>query len=154
MTSQKRNFWNYGICQDILKQQCPRGLLTKNEHFGANCLWYVSRLNSENSIHSLLIFFGVDPKKNLEGFVWSFLSITGLRSQEQFAQKCSFLANRPLGALVLSEYPDKSHNFRNFIFMTSHFGLYSMHVWKLKGSNFERVSLNFQWSTHNIYIFL
>ena len=23
--------------------------------------------------------------------------------------------------IVLSEYPDKSHNFRNFIFMTSHF---------------------------------
>ena len=23
--------------------------------------------------------------------------------------------------VVLSEYPDKSHNFRNFIFMTSHF---------------------------------
>ena len=29
---------NYGICQDILKEQCPRGLLAKNEHFGANCL--------------------------------------------------------------------------------------------------------------------
>ena len=23
--------------------------------------------------------------------------------------------------IILSEYPDKSHNFRNFIFMTSHF---------------------------------
>ena len=23
--------------------------------------------------------------------------------------------------IVLSEYPDKTHNFRNFIFMTSHF---------------------------------
>ena len=39
MTSYKWNFWNYGICQDILKEQCPRGLLAKNEHFGANCLW-------------------------------------------------------------------------------------------------------------------
>ena len=27
-----------GICQDILKEQCPRGLLAKNEHLGANCL--------------------------------------------------------------------------------------------------------------------
>ena len=23
---------------DILKEQCPRGLLAKNEHLGANCL--------------------------------------------------------------------------------------------------------------------
>ena len=37
------------------------------------------------------------PKKNLEGFVWSFVSITGLRSQRQFAHKCSFMASRPLG---------------------------------------------------------
>ena len=44
-------------------------------------------------------FFLGRPKKKLEGFVWSFLSITGLRSQRQ--------------------YPDKSHNLRNFIFMTS-----------------------------------
>ena len=40
----KWNFWNYGICQDILKEQCPRGLLTKNEHFEANSLWDVNRL--------------------------------------------------------------------------------------------------------------
>ena len=52
------NFWNYGICQDILKDQCPRGLLAKNEHFGANCLWDVSWLYLENSIQTLLIFFG------------------------------------------------------------------------------------------------
>ena len=37
------------------------------------------------------------PQKNLEGFVWSFLSISGLWSQRQFAPKCSFLASRPLG---------------------------------------------------------
>ena len=42
------------------------------------------------------IFLGSTQKK-LEGFVWSFLSITGLRSQRQFAPKCSFLASRPLG---------------------------------------------------------
>ena len=40
---------------------------------------------------------GGRPKKKLEGFVWGFLSITGLRSQGQFAPKCSFLASRPLG---------------------------------------------------------
>ena len=41
--------------------------------------------------------FGGRPKKKLEGFVWSFLSITGLRSQRQFTPKCSCLATRPLG---------------------------------------------------------
>ena len=38
-----------------------------------------------------------ETQKNLEGFVWSFLSITGLRSQRQFVPKCSFLARKPLG---------------------------------------------------------
>ena len=46
----------------------------------------------KNSIQTLVIFW-VSTKENLEGFVWSFLSITGLRSQRQFAPKCSFLAN-------------------------------------------------------------
>ena len=35
----------------------------KNEHFGANCLWDVSGLYSENSIQTLRSFFWVDPKK-------------------------------------------------------------------------------------------
>ena len=103
MTSWKWSFWNNGICQDILKEQCPWGLLAKNEHFGANCVWYVSRLYSENSIQTLLFFGGAGgwggglTRKNLEGFVWSFLRITGLWSQRRFAPKCSFLASRPLG---------------------------------------------------------
>ena len=107
--------------QDILKEQCPRGLLAKNEHFGASCL----RDRSPVILRKLHtnppnLFLG-GPKKNLEGFVWSFASITGLRSQRQFAPKCSFLAICPFLDIVLSEYPDKSHNFGNFIFMTSHF---------------------------------
>ena len=53
----------------------------------------VAQLCLENSIQTLLNFFWVDPKKNLEE--------VGLLD------------------IVLSEYPDKSHNFRNFIFMTS-----------------------------------
>ena len=105
----------------ILKEQCPRGLLAKNEHFGANYLWDASRLYSENSIQTLLIFFFGRPKSNLKGCVWSLLSITGLRSQRQFAPKCSFLANRALGHCPFRIYTDKSHNFRNFIFMASHF---------------------------------
>ena len=43
------------------------------------------------------IFFFWTTQKNLEGFVWSFLSITGLWSHRQFAPKSSFLASRPLG---------------------------------------------------------
>ena len=34
----KIKFLKLWECQDILKEQCPRGLLAKNEHFGANCL--------------------------------------------------------------------------------------------------------------------
>ena len=44
-----------------------------------------------------LFFGGGRPKKKLEGFVWGFLSITGRRSQRQFAPKCSLLASGPLG---------------------------------------------------------
>ena len=40
-------------------------------------------------------FFWGRPKKYLEGFVLSFVSITGLRSQRQFAPKCPFLASGP-----------------------------------------------------------
>ena len=43
-----------------------------------------------------------------------------LKSQRQFAPKCSFFCIK-VGLLdsVLLEYPDKYHNFRRFIFMTS-----------------------------------
>ena len=50
------------------------------------CLWDVSQLYTENSIQTLLIFWEL-TQKNLEGFVWSFLSIAGLRYQRQFAPK-------------------------------------------------------------------
>ena len=39
----------------------------------------------------------VQNQVNLEGFVWSHQSITGLISQRQFVPKCQFLASRPLG---------------------------------------------------------
>ena len=58
---------------------------------------------------------------NLEGFVWSHQSITGLISQRQFSPLCWFLVSRRLSDVVLSEYLDKSHNFTNLIFMTSQF---------------------------------
>ena len=42
------------------------------------------------------IFITSKRKPNLEGFVCSFLSITGIGSLSQFAPKCSFLASKPL----------------------------------------------------------
>ena len=53
------------------------------------------------------IFITSKRKPNLEGFVCSFLSITGLGSLSQFAPKCSFWQVSLLD-IVLSEYPDKS----------------------------------------------
>ena len=81
-----------------------KGLLTKNEHFGANCLWDVSRLYSENSIQTLLIFWGVDPKK--------------------FRRVCMEFSKHNWATISETVCPEmlifgKSHNFRNFIFMTS-----------------------------------
>ena len=58
------------------------------------------------------------PKKNLEEFVWSFLSITGYDLRDNLPRNAHFWQVGLLD-IVLSEYPDKSHNFRNFIFMTS-----------------------------------
>ena len=52
---------------------------------------------------------------NLQGFVWSHRSITGLISQTQFAK---FWRVDVMG-VVLSEHLDKSHNFTNSIFMKS-----------------------------------
>ena len=40
-------------------------------------------------------------------------------SERKFAPKCLFLASSPLGHCSFRIYPDKSHNFRNFIFMTA-----------------------------------
>ena len=47
-----------GICQDILKEQCPRGLLAKNEHFGQIFSEIVAQLCLENVIQTLLNFLG------------------------------------------------------------------------------------------------
>ena len=59
-------------------------------------------------------------QEKLEGFIWSFLNITGLISQRQFAPKRSLIFWQVgLLGIVLSKYPDKTHNFRNLIFMMS-----------------------------------
>ena len=66
---------NYGICQDILKEQCPRGLLAKNEHFAANCLWDRSpvKLRKLHTNPSNLVLGR--PQKNLEFFFVIFIIV-------------------------------------------------------------------------------
>lgn len=54
MTSWKLNFWNFGICQDILEEQRPRGPLVKNKHFGATVSEILPQLCSDNSTWILL----------------------------------------------------------------------------------------------------
>ena len=60
-------------------------------------------------------FFWVRPPQKLEGFVWSFLSITGYHLRDNLPRNAHFWQVGLLD-IVLSEYPDKSQNFRNFIF--------------------------------------
>ena len=63
------------------------------------------------------------PKKIQKG-----LYRAGLRSQREFAPHAHFWQEGLL-VIFLSEYPDKSHDFINFIFMTS---LFSTLYWALK----------------------
>ena len=75
-------------------------------------------------------FFWGRPKKKLEGFEWSFLSITGLRSQRQFADRSlnfyvmypSFLFSQPLMSRV--------NNFANFERLFSSLRIYDVSVSK------------------------
>ena len=89
MTSYNLNLGNYAICQDFLRGQHPRGLPAKIEHCGASCLWDISPV--------MLWWLHTNPSKvNLGVNVWQ----VGLLD------------------VVLLEYPDKSHNLTNGIFMT------------------------------------
>ena len=86
-----------GFVRIFWKNDAQEAYLLKMSISGQIVSEIVAQLCLENSIQTLLNFFSGRPKKNWEGFVWSFLSITGLRSQGQFAPKCSFLESRPLG---------------------------------------------------------
>ena len=61
-------------------------------------------------------------KFNLEGFVWSHQSITGLISQRKFAPQYYFLASRPLGcsSFRISWQIPQCHKF-NFLWSHVHF---------------------------------
>ena len=58
--------------------------------------------------------------------------------------------------IVHSEYPDKSHDFRNFIFMTSHFStLLLMLLYSLQFSAFTYMSrINYDSATVDIPVFI
>ena len=74
----------------------------------------IAQLCSENSDTNPSKFFRGRPQKNLEGFV----------------RRNAYFWQVGLLDIVLSEYPDKSYNVRNFIFMTSHFSaLYTSSVY-------------------------
>ena len=62
----------------------------------------VAQLCLENSIQTLLISFR-STQKNLEGFVWSFLIITGLRSQRQFVPECSLSSDYKIASKAMHQ---------------------------------------------------
>ena len=87
----------------------------------------LAQLCSDNSIQiflSLTQFITLlGTRSNLEGLAWSHQGKMGLIhvSPRQFAMECKFLASTRVGLLddVLWKYPNRSHNFKNLIFMTS-----------------------------------
>ena len=82
-----------GFVRIFWKNNVQRGLLFKNEHFGANFLWVMLRKLHINPNK----FFWVDPKKKIRRVCVEFSEYNRLTSQRQFAPKCSFLKSRPLG---------------------------------------------------------
>ena len=75
----------------------------------------VAQLCLENSIQTLLNFFWDDPKK-LRKVCMEFSRAT--ISRDNLPRNAHFWQVGLLD-IILSEYIDKFHNFRNFIFMTS-----------------------------------
>ena len=72
--------------------------------------------------------------------VWSHQSTTGLISQRQLSHNTSFWQVGLLD-VVRSEEPDKSHNFTNLIFMTSHFS--SLYMWLFYSRSWTVVHFSF-----------
>ena len=80
----------------------------------------LAQLCSDDSIQILLnlsLFITLGTESNLEGFVWSHQSITGLISQirDNLPHNASFWQEGLLD-VFLSEYLGESHNFTNSIF--------------------------------------
>ena len=62
-----RKFWKNNVQEAYLSKMSASGQIVSK---------IVAQLCLENSLQTLLNFFGSTQKK-LEGFVWSFLSVTG-----------------------------------------------------------------------------
>ena len=84
-------FWGY------YERATPKRRTCQNLAFqGTLSLRYQS--SSDDSIQivlNLTQFITLGTESNLEGFVWSYQSKTGLVSLKQFAPQCYFLASRP-----------------------------------------------------------
>ena len=88
-------------------------LTKKNRELFFPCLFFQTCYSPP--VTSYLTF---RPKSNVEGFVWSHQSITGLISQRQFAPKCWFLASRPLGCSSFHLTPYSYHI--SFLYIPPH----------------------------------
>ena len=66
-----------GFVSTFWKNNVQEAHLPKMSISGQIVSEIVAQLSLENSIKTLLIFFGTTPPQKLEGLVWSFLSITG-----------------------------------------------------------------------------
>ena len=66
-----------GFVRIFWKNNAQEAYLPKMSISGQIVPEIVAQLCLENSIQTLLNFFLGRPKKKLEGFVWSFLSLTG-----------------------------------------------------------------------------
>ena len=103
-----RIFWKNNVQEAYLPKMSISGQIVSE---------IVAQLCLENSIQILRNFFGSTPQKII--MVCMEFSEYKLSSQRQFATLNAHFLKEGLLDIVLSEYPDKSHNFRNFIFMTS-----------------------------------
>ena len=78
------------------KNNVQEAYLPKMSFSGQTVPEIVAQLCLENSIQTLLNFFGSTPQK-IRRVCMEFSEYNRLTSQRQFAPKCSFLVSRPLG---------------------------------------------------------
>ena len=81
---------------------------------------YLPKMSISGQIVSeMLVGYTSKTPQNPSNFSWVAPSITGYNLRENLPQSAHFW-QVGLFDIVPSEYPDKSHDFRNFIFMMSH----------------------------------
>ena len=82
-----------GFVRIFSKNNVQEAYLPKISISGQTVSAIVAQLCLENSRTNPSKFFWGRPQENFKGFIWSFLSMTGLRSKRQFCPKCSFWAS-------------------------------------------------------------